>query len=382
MVLIAEGVMSLSLLRSIDCSFAFYPSGTMRRTCTAKAMPAIILRSCLLVLLLSLSFNSVAKDSWVFKFATLVPADTAWMKEVDRWAAEVERESQGRLKFKIYPGGIMGDEPDVLRKIRSRQLQGAFFTGYGIGRIYSPARVLEMPFLFKDTDESDYVRDRLMPEIEQGFREHGFELLGWPELGFIHFFSKYPIHSLAELKTRRIWLWQGDPLGEAFVEVAGVAPIPLSIMDVYMQLSAKHGSIDTVYNSPFGALALQWYTKLNYATNIPMTNAIGSLVVSRRFFDRLPADLQALLKRTGKITGQHINEIARRDNRESIELLKQSGIEFMWDWNEKEFEELLSLRDQAAKILADSGYIPHDYFERTRKMLEAFRARKVAGGKP
>ncbi|HEB57498.1 MAG TPA: ABC transporter substrate-binding protein [Gammaproteobacteria bacterium] len=341
----------------------------------------VLIRPSLLILFLTLSFNSFAQDRWVFKFATLIPPDTAWMKEIDRWAADVARESQGRLKFKIYPGGIMGDEPDVLRKIRSRQLQGAFFTGYGIGRIYSPARVLEMPFLFKNTDESDYVRDQLMPEIEQGFREHGFELLGWPEVGFIHFFSKYPIHSLAELKTRHIWLWQGDPMGEAFVKVAGVAPIPLSIMDVYMQLSAKHGSIDTVYNSPFGALALQWYTKLKYASNISMTNAIGSLVVSKRFFDRLPADLQALLKRTGKITGQRIRAIMRRDNQESIAQLKQSGIEFMWDWNEKEFNELLLLRDQAAKIMADSGYIPPEYFERTRKMLDAFRAGKVASGK-
>lgn len=342
----------------------------------------VLIRSCLLMVLLSLSFNSVAKDNWVLKFATLIPPDTAWMKEMDRWAAEVKKESQGRLTFKIYPGGIMGDEPDVLRKIRSRELQGAFFTGYGIGRIYSPARVLEMPFLFKNIEESDYVRDRMMPEIEKGFRDHGFELLGWPEVGLIHFFSKYPIHSLDELKTRHIWLWQGDPMGQAFAKAAGVAPIPLSIMDVYMQLSARHGSIDTVYNSPFGVLALQWYTKLKYATNISMTNAIGSLVVSNRFFDRLPPDLQALLKRTGKITGQRITAIMRRDNQASIAQLKKSGIKFMWDWNKKESGELESLRDQAAKIMADSGYIPHKYFERTRKMLDAFRAGKVGHGKP
>lgn len=107
----------------------------------------VLIRYGLLALCLCLSFNTTAKDNWIFKFATLIPPDTAWMKEIDRWAAEVEKESKGRLKFKIYPGGIMGDEPDVLRKIRSRQLQGAFFTGYGVGRIYSPARVLEMPFL-------------------------------------------------------------------------------------------------------------------------------------------------------------------------------------------------------------------------------------------
>jgi len=104
--------------------------------------------------------------------------------------------------------------------------------------------------------------------------------------------------------------------------------------------------------------------------------------VSNRFFDQLPADLQALLKRTGKIAGENINKLARRDNKKSIALLKQSGIKFMWDWNEKEFNELLSMRDQAAKIMAQSGYIPHQYFERTRKMLEAFRGRNVSSGKP
>lgn len=314
-----------------------------------------------------------AEQHYEFKFATLVPANTAWMNEVEAWAKEVETRSNGRLTFKIYPGGVMGDEPDVLRKIRSRQLHGGFFTGYGIGRIFSPARVLEVPFLFRNTNESDYVRQQLMPDIEQGFRDNGFEILGWPEVGFIHFFSKLPIHSLDELKQRKIWLWQGDPLGEAFAAAAGVAPVPLSIVDVYGQLSATHGSIDTVYNSPFGAIAMQWQSKLRYATHVSMTNAIGSLVVSERFFKQLPPDLQTLLKTTGQQAGERINAIARRDNQQSIEILKQNGIEFMWQWNEAEQKELLHLRDLAAKNLAESGYIPDAYFQRCRTLLEQFR---------
>ncbi len=334
----------------------------------------MVLRIIIFIALLNFSQLSTAKEQYVLKFATLVPADTAWMKQIDAWATEVNQKSNGRLKFKIYPGGIMGDEPDVLRKIRSKQLQGAFFTGYGIGKIYSPARVLEVPFLFKNTNESDHVREQLMPDIEQGFRKKGFELLGWPEVGFIHFFSKKPIRSLNELKQRRIWLWQGDPLGDAFAQAADISPIPLSIIDVYSQLSAKHGSIDTVYNSPFGALALQWHTKLNYATNIPMTNAIGSLVVSSVFFDTLPKDLQKLLKDTGAQAGKNINTIARDDNKKSLQLLKKSGIQFMWNWNQQERMELLALRDRAAETLIKTDYIPQNYFDRTKSMLEKLRS--------
>jgi len=321
--------------------------------------------------------NVSAKEQYTLKFATLVPPDTAWMKEIVRWADEVYKKSDGRLKFKIYPGGVMGDEPDVLRKIRSRQLQGAFFTGYGVGRIYSSARVLEMPFLFHNTDESDYVRDRLMPEIEAGFRYKGFELLGWPEVGTIHFFSKRPINSLADLKQKRIWLWQGDPIGEAFADAAGVSPVPLSIIEVYTQLTAKHGSIDTVYNSAFGALTMQWHTKLSYASNVSMTNAIGSLVVSNRFFKKLPEDLQQLLKTTGKVAGDSINQITRRDNEQSISLLKESGIQFMWDWNDQEKQEMLDIRDHAAAELIKSDYISKKMFKRTTTMLDEFRAKAV-----
>lgn len=314
-----------------------------------------------------------ANKIYTLKFASLIPADTAWMKSIQNWSEELKTKSKGRLRIKIYPGGVMGDEPDVLRKIRSRQLQGAFFTGYGIGRIYSPARVLEIPFLFHNTDESDYVRQQIMPDIEKGFREKGFELLGWPEVGFLHFFSKQPINSLKQLKTRHIWLWQGDPLGEAFAKAAGVSPVPLSIIDVYTQLSASHGSIDTVYNSPFGALAMQWHTKLKYASHVPLTNGIGGLIISQKFYKTLPLELQQLLKSTGKKISEEINQTSRRDNKKSIELLKKSGIKFMWKWTEDEKEQMFEIRNQAARELTKSGYIPEQHFTRVNNILNQYR---------
>ena len=338
----------------------------------------MVLKTSILIIKLNIVFlllipQAFANKTYTLKFASLIPADTAWMKSIQDWSNELKEKSQGRLSLKIYPGGVMGDEPDVLRKIRSRQLHGAFFTGYGIGRIYPQARVLEMPFLFRNTQESDYVRKQLMPDIEKGFQEKGFELLGWPEVGFLHFFSKHPINSLEELKTRHIWLWQGDPMGEAFAASAGISPVPLSIMDVYTQLSAQHGSIDTVYNSPFGALAMQWHTKLKYASHVPMTNAIGSLVLSKRFYNQLPDDLQTLLKTSGKSVADKINQDARRDNRESIELLKKSGITFMWEWTEQEKEKMLEIRNQAARKLSESGYIPEHYFIKAKNILSQYR---------
>ena len=333
----------------------------------------MVLRTLLAGLLLfSLSGQLYAK-TYTLKFATLMPTGTSWTKLLDEWVQEVEEKSEGRLKFRMYPGGVMGDEPDVLRKIRKGQLHGGMFTGYGIGRIYSPARVLEVPFLFKNTDESDYVRTQMMPELEAGFSESGFELLGWPEVGFIHFFSKRPITSMDDIRKLNIWLWQGDPLGEAFFKAAAIDPVPLSVIDVYTQLSARHGSIDTVYISSFGAIALQWYTKLNYASRIPFTNAIGGLVVSNRFYNKLPQDLQQLLKTTGKKLGDDIRLRAREENEKSLAILEKNGIEFMFDWSDVDMNDMLEIRDLAASHLEDTNYIPAATFARAQKLVTDFR---------
>jgi len=336
----------------------------------------MVLRALFLILLLGFGSNSIA-ETYTLKFATLMPTGTAWSKILDNWVKEVEEKSNGRIKFKMYSGGVMGDEPDVLRKIRKGQLHGGMFTGYGIGRIYSPARVLEMPFLFKNVEESDYIREQIMPDLEIGFRESGFELLGWPEVGFIHFFSTQRINSVDDIRKLRIWLWQGDPLGEAFFKAANIDPIPLSIIDVYTQLSAKHGSIDTVYTSTFGAIALQWYSKLKYATRIPLTNAIGGLIVSNRFYNKLPADLQQLLKTSGRAMSDEIRLNAREENSKSIGILEKNGIEFMFDWDEVNMDELLAIRDSAASYLEQTNYIPAGMFARTEKLLAEYRNQPV-----
>jgi len=330
---------------------------------------AILLLACLGALS---PFSAVeAAQKYILKFATLAPAGSAWMQLLDAWADEVREKSDGRLIFKIYPGGVQGDEPDVLKKIRFGQLQGGAFTGYGIGHIYSPARALELPFLFNNIDEIDYVRSRFMPTIEQGYRDNGYELLGWMEVGLIYFFSREPIYSIDDLKKRRIWQWTGDPMGQAFFDASGIAPVPLSIIDVYTSLST--GLIDTVYCPPLGAIALQWFTKTHYVTNVPMANGIGSLVVSSRFFQSLPQDLQNLLKSTGRNTGEKLIEVTRRDNRESLDILKSKGMEFILNPEDLNADEVAEISRKAGESLMRSGYIPESTIRDVNAWLTEYR---------
>ena len=332
----------------------------------------VLKKLCSLLLLIIFISPAYADETYVLKFATLAPQGSTWMNIITDWANQVGKESQGRLTFKLYPGGVSGDEPDVLRKIRFGQLQGGAMTGHGIGYIYSPVRVLEIPFLFRNYDEVDHVRARLMPDIREGFRKNGFELLGWMEVGFIQLFSQEPIYSLEDMRKRRIWLWQGDPLGKAFFAASGISPVPLPITEVFTSLST--GLIDTTIAPPLGAIALQWFSKTPYMTNIPVMNGIGGLLVTRKFFEGLPADLQKLLLQTGEEAGKRLLVETRRDNEKSLKVLKEHGVTFTNEWKDSDAV-LYDLRDRAAAALAKDGYIPGELYARTRQELEDYRAR-------
>jgi TRAP-type C4-dicarboxylate transport system substrate-binding protein len=257
-----------------------------------------------------------------------------------------------------------------LAKARFGELQGGAITGHGIGMIYPPARVLEMPFLFHNYDEIDYVRKRLFSELERGFSDHGFTLIGWADVGFVRFFSQEPISSMDDLRKRRVWLWEGDPLVQAFFSAADVAPIPLSITEVFTSLST--GLIDTVYAPPLGAIVMQWFIKTRYMTEAPMGDGIGALVVGNRFFRRLPKDLRDLLLSSGQETGERAIRATRLDNEKALTTLRNKGIHFV-PWKPSNDAQVSRFRDQAARRLARNGYIPAELYRRVEAMLARYR---------
>ncbi|PIE75790.1 hypothetical protein CSA17_05610, partial [bacterium DOLJORAL78_65_58] len=143
------------------------------------------------------------KPKFAIKFATLAPEGSAWMQAMHEIDDEVRARTENRLGFKFYPGGVQGDEKDVLRKIRMGQLHGGGFTGFGIGAIASDVRVLEMPFMFRDHAELDFVRDALAIELNGMLAHKGYLNLGWVDVGFTYIFSKNPIANLDDLSKAR-----------------------------------------------------------------------------------------------------------------------------------------------------------------------------------
>jgi TRAP-type C4-dicarboxylate transport system substrate-binding protein len=288
-----------------------------------------------ILLLFSLSLSCIifpspaqaGKAKYIFKVASLAPEGSIWANSFRDFTREVIEKSNGAIGFKTYPGGVMGDDRAMYRKMRIRQIHGGGFTMTGISEVVPDFRVLGVPFLFNSYEEVDYVKEKLFPLFQKRFAEKNLELLAMSEVGFVYTMSIQPISSLEELRRSKTWIPEGDPISKVFFKTIGVSPTPLSIPDVLTSLQT--GLINTVFNSFYGSIVLQWFTKTNYISDIPFAYAYGAFVLDGKTFSKLPPDLASLMKEAARKHFSLLLENTRQSNEESLQVLKKNGIKLV-----------------------------------------------------
>ncbi len=280
-----------------------------------------------LLLVLSVLLASFQAQAITLKIATISPDGTAWMKELRKAAADIKQQTSGRVKIRFYPGGVMGNDKNVLRKMRIGQLHGGAMIGGGLGQIYPDSQIYSLPFAFRNTEEVDFVRARMDDVITQGLYERGYVSFGLAEAGFAYLMSNKPISGIADLNDRKVWVPEGDVISQMAFEAVGVSPISLPLPDVLTALQT--GLIDTVGASPIGAIALQWHTRVKYVTDTPLMYLYGILIVSRKAFDRIKPEDQQVVRATLIDVFQRLNKINRQDNEQARHALAAQGIEFI-----------------------------------------------------
>ncbi|MBI1908882.1 MAG: TRAP transporter substrate-binding protein DctP [Deltaproteobacteria bacterium] len=259
------------------------------------------------------------------KFANLAPEGSAWANVMTEMDKEVQAASGGRLKFKFYWGGVMGDEPDMIRKLRINQIQAGGFTGLGLGTIVPAIRLLELPAAFTDTTALDQAKEKFLPQFKEEFQKKGFVFLGYADVGPINIFANKPIRSMADMKGAKFWMWEGDPLAQSAFKALQVAPIPLPVPDVLTSLQTN--MIDAVYGPPLGVTALQWHTRVKYVMDFRFNYAMGGFIIDKKFYDSLPPDLKKILTETSQKYCLKLVERTRSDNDKALAALKAAGIQ-------------------------------------------------------
>ena len=304
------------------------------------------------------------------KIATIAPDGTAWMQEMRAGAGEINKRTDGRVGFKFYPGGAMGNDKSVMRKIRAGQLHGGAITGGGLAEAYPDSQIYNLPLMFRSYEETDYVRSKMDSLIINGLKDRGFISFGLAEGGFAYLMSSGKIDRIDNLRNEKVWVPEGDIISRTMFDTLGVPPIPLPLTDVLTGLQT--GLISTIGASSTGAIALQWHTRIKYAVDVPLMYFYGTMVIDRKTFEKISAPDQAVVREVMQRVFDKLNRQIRQDNEGATVALRQQGIEFL-RLPPDELARLHQAAAQAVQQLGEKGTYTREMLKLMQAHLDTYR---------
>ncbi len=300
-----------------------------------------------------LLMSNTAVQAFTFKIATLSSDGSVWMVKMRAGAKEISEKTNKRVSFKFYPGGVMGGDKNVLRKMRFGQLHGAALPSAGLGDIYPDIQLYNLILKFQSLEEIDYVRQHMDAELISGLKKKGLVSFGLVEMGLAYVMSTTPITSVSDLQQKKVWVPDNNKIAINAFKAASVSPIPLPLRDVLMGLQT--GMIDSVAGTPTGALALQWHTKIKYVTGLPLSYIFGVFVLNEKAFNKISKQDQKIVTEVMTRVADEIDKQSRKDNIDAVAALQNQGIKFV-TVEHYAANELKSIMESAnQQIVRDSG---------------------------
>jgi TRAP-type C4-dicarboxylate transport system substrate-binding protein len=315
------------------------------------------------------AFPPASRAQTIVKLATLAPDGSIWHRVLTEQAVEWKRLSNGRVELRIYPGGVAGDDPDMVRKMRVGQLQAAALSVEGLAEIDEAFRLFQTPLFFDSPDELWHVLDRLEPVLRPRLEAKGFVLLNWGYGGWVYLYSKRPIDDLGDLRAQKLFMWSGDERGMRIWRSHGLQPVALAATDIMMALQT--GMIEALATTPLAALSLQWYRLVPYQLDAGLAPLIGATVMTQRGFQALPEqDREALRGASARADQRFRKEVPEQEQRALVEMRERRlTVTSIAPAGQAEWES--NARSLAETYGAD--VVPADVFDLARRLRNEYR---------
>jgi TRAP-type C4-dicarboxylate transport system substrate-binding protein len=330
-------------------------------------------------LLTGLWSSAAAEETKVVKLATLIPAGSVWDRTLKAMGAEWTAVTAGRVRLRIYGGGVAGDDPDVVRKMRIGQLQAATVTITGLTEIDPAFALFEIPMFFASYDEYFHVLEELRGELERRLDARGFVLLHWGHAGWVYFFSTRPAPRLEDFQELGVFVWAGNARMTAMWRDHGFRPVPLAATDILTGLET--GMFEALPSTPIAALSLQWFRSAPFMLDLPVAPLLGATLMTKTAWQTIdPADREELATSAARAGDVFRREVAAQDEH-AISEMSRRGLT------------VVAVPDTAARgtwlaaatRFADSmreAFVPPEIHDRARVLRDAYRRAKSNDSTP
>jgi len=271
----------------------------------------------------TLSFAQ-GKETQTIKLGTLAPEGSVWYNALKEMGNKWETISNNSIKVKIYPGGVAGDDIDMVRKIRIGQLQGAALTSNGMSNVTPEMEIFQMPMLLQSDSELYYIRDKLAKKLEAKMEEQGFTVLYWTEIGWVYLFSNQKVTNPDDLKKLKQWVWSGSVIWTEALKKQGYNPVPLPSTEIHTGLTS--GLIDSFSTTPVVALSYQWFGQAKNMMDMKWAPFIGSVIISTKIWKKLPEELKEKMIQAAKESSENARVQIKKLEKDAIESMQKYGL--------------------------------------------------------
>ncbi len=342
----------------------------MRSVIPISAVPVAVL--------LFLFALPVAAAKVELKLATQAPENSPWYVMLQGLDKEFREITGGEVSLVIYPGGVSGDESDIIRKMRIGQLHAGALTVAGLSDLAKDFSVFEIPLFFDSWDEFNFVLEDLTPVLTQSLDEKGFVWLTWGHVGWVHFFTKKPVARLDELRELKIFTWAGNDNMVQWWKRNGFNPVALQLPDALQGL--RTGMIETMISPPLAALSLQWFKDAPYMIDIGLAPMVGAIVVSKRAWSRVdPKHYEALLAAASRVGSKLASQIPFLDS-SAVNVMKNQGLEVLEIRDSEHSAEWLAEAEKFADEMR-GDMVPPVIFDRALAKRNEFRRQQSTAEK-
>ncbi len=260
----------------------------------------------------------------VVRMATLVPDGSSWhliLKETaDRW----KQVSGGRVIVRLFPGGVAGDDPDVVRKMRLGTLNAGVLTSVGVAEIDKSVYAMGIPLMYDSYDEVYWVHEKMRPKLEATLDAKGFVVLNWVDGGWVHFFTKSPVAVPDDLRKLKLFTWAGDAESVEVWRSAGFNPVPLPSTEIATALQT--GLVEALGSPPQVAVISQFFNHARNMTDLRWQLLQGATIITKATWEKIPADVRPELLKVTQEAGTRLRKEIREAEAKDIEAMKKRGL--------------------------------------------------------
>jgi TRAP-type C4-dicarboxylate transport system substrate-binding protein len=258
------------------------------------------------------------------KIASLAPDRSPWHKTLVDIALAWEKISEGSVRVTIYPGGILGNELDMIRKIRIGTLQGGAFTNMGINQIERSVLAFNKPFFFKSQEEFDYVFDKTRSRLEEQIENRGFKVIIWTLAGWTYFFTKEPAIYPDDLKQFKISVTPGDPELEQVWKKMGYQVVPIDLKESIIAIQS--GMVTATYMPMLVAASTQCFALAPHLLNLKLSPLIGSLLLSDKTWKSIPEKYREPMMESARNASINLYQETMRLEKEALDAMIENGL--------------------------------------------------------